>query len=88
MDLLVDGFSNQEIARRLGISYQTVKLSLSSWERKSNGEPSGIYGKMGIFGVADNGRVQAALAYLGYRSLKARGLLGNGQGGRAIEVEP
>jgi len=69
MDLVVDeGLSYKQIVARLGIAMQTVKNHFSAVDRTMRGQ--GIYRRMGCGKLTE-----AAIAYLGYRSLKARGML-------------
>jgi len=66
MDLVVDeGLGRYAIAARLRISSETAKNYLCVY-----GHKMGIYGRMGCGNITE-----AAVAYLGYRSLKARGIL-------------
>jgi DNA-binding NarL/FixJ family response regulator len=73
MDLVVDeGLNHRAVAMRLGISLDTVKNHLSLTGNRERG----IYARMGCGNITE-----AAVAYLGYRSLKSRGMLN----GRARE---
>ena len=67
MDLVVDeGLNHKAVATKLGISFQTIKNHLSLTGNRERG----IYARMGCGNITE-----AAVAYLGYRSLKARGML-------------
>jgi DNA-binding NarL/FixJ family response regulator len=69
MDLVVDeGLSHKQIARRLVIAIATVKNHFYG-----DGHPGG---RKSINQRMDcSNMTEAAVAYLGYRSLKARGML-------------
>lgn len=66
MDLIVDkGLSNQQIAQELGMAEQTLKNVVAGTDKIS----LSIFSRMGA-----RSKTQAVIAYLGWRSLKRRGL--------------
>jgi len=71
LEMMLDGKTNAQIAKELGYGKQSIKNQIAGTEDRTwgAGSPRSIFKTMGV-----RDRTQAVIAYLGWRSLKHRGL--------------